>query len=175
MYWLTKPFWLQSISNIHHWRDMSELQQKISGKLPVHFYFTYSCFCVFSMYYLSYLFYPCSTIINHEILSSEFLHLWGSLLGFNCSFWFFLLKSSHRKFRLQCFYKNFITKRTEILRYALVKFWTWSDGERRCGRVVSSFFLEWKCWLVPRSDLVDHLTSSHYFSLCLNMNYLVRL
>ena len=98
----------------------------------------------------------CSLKKHIESVHKKIIH---TLPSPTMKFWFFLLKSYHMKFRLQCFYKNFITKRTEILKYVLVQFWTWSDGECRCGRVVSCH--EWKHWLVPRSDLVDHLTSPH--------------
>ena len=37
--------------------------------------------------------------------------------------------------------------------------WCWTWSECGCGRVV--YCHECKCWLVPRSDLMDHLTSPH--------------
>ena len=70
---------------------------------------------------------------------------------------------SNIKFRLYCFHKNFIKFITEIFKisistvvviiWAEIWCWTWSG----CGRVV--YCHECKCWLVPRSDLMDHITS----------------
>ena len=69
------------------------------------------------------------------------------------------------KFRLFCFHKNFITFITEIFKSSTstvvviiwAEIWCWTWSECGCGRVV--YCHECKCWLVPRSDLMDH----HYF------------
>ena len=44
-----------------------------------------------------------------------------------------------------------------VIIWAEIWCWTWS--ECGCGRVV--YCHECKCWLAPRSDLMDHLTSPH--------------
>ena len=69
------------------------------------------------------------------------------------------------KFRLYCFHKNFITFITEIFKISIrtvvviiwAEIWCWTWSECGCGRVV--YCHECKCWLVPRSDLMDHITS----------------
>ena len=71
------------------------------------------------------------------------------------------------KFRLYCLHKNFITFITEIFKISTstvvviiwAEIWCWTWSECGCGRVV--YCHECKCWLVPRSDLMDHLTSPH--------------
>ena len=116
--------------------------------------------------------YSYSTIINHEILSREFLHLWDPLwIELKCSFrLFFNWNLSHMNFRLECFYEYFITKRTVIWKIKIITAATYGlksgvehevmeIGEFRCGGVDSCH--ECKCWLVPRSDQLDHLTSPH--------------
>ena len=66
--------------------------------------------------------YSYSTIINHEILSREFLHLWDPLwIELKCSFrLFFNWNLSHMNFRLECFYEYFITKRTVIWKIKII-------------------------------------------------------
>ena len=74
---------------------------------------------------------------------------------------------SNIKFRLYCFHKNFIKFITEIFKISTstvvviiwAEIWCWTWSECGCGRVV--YCHECKCWLVPRSDLMDHITSSH--------------
>ena len=75
---------------------------------------------------------------------------------------FFYWNLSHMNFRLECFYEYFITKRTVIWKIKIITAATYglkSGGEFRCDGVDSCH--ECKFWLVPRSDLVDHLTSPH--------------
>ena len=55
--------------------------------------------------------------------------------------------------------KTFSQKEQKYWKLVFVHCWTWSDGDCRSGRIVSC--PKCKCWLVPRSDLVDHLTLAH--------------
>ena len=55
--------------------------------------------------------------------------------------------------------KTFSQKEQKYWKLVFVHCWTWSDGDCRSGRIVSC--PKCKCWLVPRSDLVDHLTLPH--------------
>ena len=53
--------------------------------------------------------------------------------------------------------KTFSQKEQKYWKLVFVHCWTWSDGDCRSGRIVSC--PKCKCWLVPRSDQLDHLTS----------------
>ena len=53
--------------------------------------------------------------------------------------------------------KTFSQKEQKYWKLVFVHCWTWSDGDCRSGRIVSC--PKCKCWLVPRSDLMDHITS----------------
>ena len=55
--------------------------------------------------------------------------------------------------------KTFSQKEQKYWKLVFVHCWTWSDGDCRSGRIVSC--PKCKCWLVPRSDQLDHLTSPH--------------
>ena len=84
--------------------------------------------------------------------------LWMRL---KCSFWlFFIWNLFHMKYRLIFFCKslsqNDITNSSNV--WAEKCSWTWSAGKCRWGG--------WSCdkcksWLVTRSDLVSHHTSTH--------------
>ena len=106
--------------------------------------------------------YSCSAIINHEVLSSEILHLRGPLwIILKCSFWLFFLIKIFLTWNSGCNFsiKTFSQKEQKYWKLVFVHCWTWSDGDCRSGRIVSC--PKCKCWLVPRSDLVDHLTLPH--------------
>ena len=95
---------------------------------------------------------------NFVTLKTVLGPLWMRL---KCSFWlFFIWNLFHMKYRLIFFCKSFsqndITNSSNV--WAEKYSWTWSAGKCRWGG--------WSCdkcksWLVTRSDLVSHHTSTH--------------